>query len=253
MKTRDILVAFVLAAGSLAGCNRGGTASAPAAGPATEQEAGIKRRSSLDLPALAEYLPPVDDGKLEIAGPEGWILLPGTSKYLASWAPDKEHAYPRISVAADDSPLPVLGDLTEENAAQFVQILDEPYKKKRASLPEPAKPIALGETLFIRQVRLVSVAKKKLALQWLGTVRGGRLYTVELFCEVDPKADDYATALTAARDFGYAVAAGLRTASTAGPVSSGTPASAAPATQPAGTEKKGEDATGEKKEEKEKE
>lgn len=227
----------LLLCGDLAGCGDGdrGAASVPETDTAAN-EPGIKRRTSADLPPLAEYLPSVDDGKIEIAGPEGWILLPGTSKYLASWAPDKERAYPRVSVAADDSPLPVLGDLTEENAQQFVQIFDEPYKTKRASLPEAARPILLGESLYIRQVRLVSLARKKLALQWLGTVRGGRLYTVELFCEVDAaKGDDYEGPLKAARDFGYAVAASLRA-----PIASEKPASDGPAT-PAPAEQKNAD------------
>jgi hypothetical protein len=159
---------------------------------------------------VAEFLPALDDGKVEIAGPEGWIQLPNTSKQLAAFAPDKARAYPRINVTAADSPLPVLGDLTEENASQFATVFDDPYKKKRKSLPESAKPIVLGGTLYLRQVRLVSINKKQLAMQSLATVQKGRLYTVELFCEVDPaKPEDYATPLTEARDYAYAVAAHL--------------------------------------------
>ena len=123
--------------------------------------------------------------------------------------------------------MPVLGDLTEENAAQFVTVLDEPYRKKRKSLPEGGKPIVLGGTPYIRQVRLVSINKKQLVLQWLATVQKGRLYTVDLFCEVDPaKPADYATPLKEARDYAYAVAAHLSAVG---------PASETPVTPPAQT------------------
>jgi hypothetical protein len=208
-----------------------GDKGAPPAAATEAAEGGIKRRSAEDLPAVGDYLPPLDDGKVEIAGPEGWIQLPGTSKHLVAFAPDKSKAYPRINVTAGDSPLPVLGDLTEENAAQFVTVLDEPYRKKRKSLPEAGKPIVLGGTPFIRQVRLVSINKKQLAVQWLSTVQKGRHYTVELFCEVDPaKPEDYATPLTVARDFAYAVAAHL--APVAAGESPATPAEGAPAQTP---------------------
>jgi len=207
-----------------------------AAPTTTPVEEGIKRRSAEDLPAVSEYLPPLDDGRVEIAGPAGWIQLPGTSKQLVAFAPDKAQAYPRIQVTAADSPLPVLGDLTEENADQFVTVFDEPYRKKLKSLPEAARPIVLGGTPFIRQVRLVSINKKQLVLQWLGTVQKGRLYAVELFCEVDPaKPEDYATPLTEARDYAYAVAAQLApvspTAETTTPATD-TAASDSPAKEP---------------------
>jgi hypothetical protein len=178
---------------------------------------------------VAEYLPPLDDGKVGIAGPAGWIQLPGTSKQLVAFAPSKDKAYPRINVTAADSPLPVLGDLTEENVEQFATVFDEPYKKKLKSLPEPAKPIILGGTPYIRQVRLVSLNKRQLVLQWLATVQKGRQYTVELFCEVDPaNPDNYAKPLTDARDYAYAVAAHLEPVA----ATSETPAAA---TEPAGS------------------
>ena len=208
MPSRDILLAWTaLALLALTGCGTGtDLASAPPAPP----EEGIKRRLAEDLPAVGAHLPPLDDGRVELAGPEGWIQLPVAGKQLATFAPDKARAYPRIQVTADDSPLPVLGDLTEENAGQFVTVWDEPYRKKRRSLPESARPIILGGTPYIRQVRLVSIDKKQLVLQWLATVQNGRMYTVELFCQVNPESpEDYATPLTEARDYAYAVAAHL--------------------------------------------
>jgi len=223
------LILGICVVGALAGCGGDATGDkgAPAAAAIDAADDGIKRRAAEDLPAVGEYLPPLDDGKVEIAGPAGWIQLPNTSKQLAAFAPDKAKAYPRINVTADDSPLPVLGDLTEENAAQFVTVLDEPYRKKRKSLPEGGKPIVLGGTPYIRQVRLVSINKKQLVLQWLATVQKGRLYTVDLFCEVDPaKPADYATPLKEARDYAYAVAAHLSAVG---------PASETPVTPPAQT------------------
>ncbi len=199
---------------ALTGCGTSADrAQTPTVAPAEE---GIKRRLAEDLPAVGEHLPPLDGGRIELAGPEGWIQLPVTSKQLAAFAPDKARAYPRIQVTADDSPLPVLGDLTEENADQFVTVWDEPYRKKQKFLPEPARPILLGGTPYIRQVRKVSINKRQLVLQWLATVQNGRMYTVELFCEVDPaNPADYATPLKAARDYAYAVAAHLAPIGTA--------------------------------------
>jgi hypothetical protein len=189
------------------GCN--GAPATPEAATPVEEEAGIKRRAAEDLPAVGEYLPALDDGRVEIAPPERWTDRPRTSKFLAAFTPDKASEYPLIRVTADSSPLPVLGDLSEENADEYATVFDDELKNK-AALPEPARPIYLGDTLYLRQVRLVQLNKKRLVLQLLATVQKGRMYKVELFCEVNP-ADpaDYATPLTKARDYAYAVAAHL--------------------------------------------
>ncbi len=209
---------------ALVGC--GGSGDQGQVLPAAQAEEGIKRRLAEDLPAVGDYLPALDDGRVEIAGPVGWIQLPNSSKQLVAFAPDKAKAYPRIQITATDSPLPVLGDLTEENVSQFVTVFDEPYRKKRRSLPEAAKPIILGGTPYVRQVRLVSINKKQLVLQWLATVQKGRMYVVELFCEVDPAhPEDYATPLTDARDYAYAVAAHLA------PISAASEPAATPAAE----------------------
>jgi hypothetical protein len=191
----------------LAGCNQ--TPATPEAAAPVE-EAGIKRRAAEDLPAVGEYLPVLDDGRVEIAPPEGWIDRPRTSKFLAAFTKDKASEYPLIRVTADSSPVPVLGDLSEENADEFATVFDDKYKKKAASFPEPSRPIYLGDKLYLRQVRLVAIKDHRLVLQSLATIEKGRMYKVELFCEVDPSDPaDYATPLTAARDYAYAVAAHL--------------------------------------------
>jgi hypothetical protein len=221
------------------GCN--GAPATPEAAAPVEEEAGIKRRAAEDLPAVGEYLPALDDGRVEIAPPERWTDRPRTSKFLAAFTPDKASEYPLIRVTADSSPLPVLGDLSEENADEYATVFDDELKNK-AALPEPARPIYLGDTLYLRQVRLVQLNKKRLVLQLLATVQKGRMYKVELFCEVDP-ADpaDYATPLTKARDYAYAVAAHLAVvepaAATSDPPPAEKPADEKPAEEKTADEK----------------
>jgi hypothetical protein len=221
------------------GCN--GAPATPEAATPVEEEAGIKRRAAEDLPAVGEYLPALDDGRVEIAPPERWTDRPRTSKFLAAFTPDKASEYPLIRVTADSSPLPVLGDLSEENADEYATVFDDELKNK-AALPEPARPIYLGDTLYLRQVRLVQLNKKRLVLQLLATVQKGRMYKVELFCEVNP-ADpaDYATPLTKARDYAYAVAAHLvviePAAATSDPPPADKPADEKPAEEKTADEK----------------
>ena len=225
MKHIRIYTAIALAA--LVGCNKG--PAAPQTAPV--EEAGIKRRAAEDLPAVGSYLPARDDGRVEIAPPEDWIEMPLTSKYLAAFTKEKAAEYPLIRVTADSSPVPVLGDLTEENVDEYATVLDDQHKNK-ASLPEPARPIYLGDRLYLRQVRLVALKQHKLVLQSLATVQKGRMYKVELFCEVDrDNPADYATPLTAARDYAYAVAAHLAVVEPAAATSDPPAASETPNTE----------------------
>jgi hypothetical protein len=206
-----------LACGGLAGCGRGGAATdqqqtAAPSEAGEETETGYKYRAVEDLPAVGDYLAPLDDGKVEVAGPAGWIQLPNTSRHLAAFAQDKANQLPRITVTAAESPLPVLGDVTEDTIEQFVEIFDREFQRDaKKVVPEFGRPIYLGETLFVRHVRLAIISGKKVAIQSLKTVQGGRLYNIELYCAVPGiEQNDYVEPLTAVRDNGYAVAANMR-------------------------------------------
>ena len=66
--------------------------------------------------------------------------------------------------------------------------------------------------MFVRHVRQASLgAGTPCVVQSLQTIRGGRLYTVELLVQIDAAhADRYGKTLTESRDYGYAVAAHLK-------------------------------------------
>jgi hypothetical protein len=156
-------------------------------------------------------MPLLDDGKLELAPPAGWNLLSRDSRYLARFAKGKQHELPRISVTAGDTPDSSIAQLTPENFEQLADILMKQMRSEKKLVEEPCRPIYLGDTLYLRHVRRAKLSGDWVVLQSLQTVHGGRLYTVELVCEIDsPRAEDYEASLKKHRDEGYAVAANLR-------------------------------------------
>ena len=196
----------------VAGCGTSGT-------PVVEESGKLKRRELTSLPAVGEYLPPIDDARLSVAPPVDWNVLPRGRSFLLGFAKGKPNELPRIVVNAEEPPLDAPDELTEENAAAFAQQqdaeLEHAAQTGKKKIHEFHLPIVLGDTVFVRHVRQASLgAGVPCAIQSLQTIRGGRLYTVDLFVQIDPQnPDQYGEALTAHRDFGYAVAAHLKFAS----------------------------------------
>ena len=195
---------------SMLGCGGGGDASRPAVGKPTAS--AIKRRTVDSLPAIGEYLPPLDDGKVEIAPPADWKPLPRDARYLARFVKGKASELPRITVTAWDSPLVEVADLNESNAGLLEAQLIKEMKRDKKTVTELPKPIILGSTLFLRHVRRARLPSgDHVVVQALDTVRGGRIYTIELIANIDaPRPEEYEASLTHWRDQGYAVAANLK-------------------------------------------
>jgi hypothetical protein len=133
---------------------------------------------------------------------------------LIGFSKGKANELPRIVVNAQEPHAGSPDDLTPENAAAFAAQQDAELRSPtgaRKKVEEFNLPIILGETTFVRHVRQASLGGSPCAVQSLQTVRGGRLYTVELIVEIDaPRAEDYEASLTKWRDYGYAVAAHLK-------------------------------------------
>ncbi len=224
MTPHRTLLAWSVTLSILAGCSEqsGSKPAKPGSkdGAAEVSESGYKKRLVSELPAVSESLPPLDDGRIEIAGPESWNPLSRSSKYLTGFVEGKASELPRIVVTADEPPAPNLGDTTEENAKVLATLLDAQLRKDRAKrIPERCLPIVLGETTFIRHVRLASLGGDPAVIQSLQTIRGGRMYTVELICAINA-ADgrEYVKSLKDKRDYGYAVAANLKFGESADPL-----------------------------------
>jgi hypothetical protein len=224
MKTCRCLLALLLSACMFAGCSCSGS-SIPGPGPGSGKppnpvDTTFKRRTASELPVVDDYLPPLDDGRIEIAGPEGWNPLPRSSKYLAGFVKGRASDLPRIVVTVGDPPAAKLADTNEKNADMLAALLSAELRKDTTKrVPERCLPIVLGQHVFIRHVRLASLGGDPAVIQSLQTVRSGKLYTVELFCNVDA-ADgrEYRKSLTDERDNGYAVAANLKFGTAADPL-----------------------------------
>lgn len=190
--------------------NRGVEANGQSETEAAPTKGSLKRRASASLPKIGDYLPPQDAGQVEIAGPAGWKTLP-RGAFVAGFYKDKANALPRITVDAQPANLAGFTAATEANADDLAKRMAAILSRQSKAIQEPPRPIVLGETVYARHVRLAKYAGSPAVIQSLQTVQNGRLYTVELFCEVEAsRADEYEASLTKWRDYGYAVAANLR-------------------------------------------
>jgi hypothetical protein len=182
----------------------------PATVPAPAEETPIKHRDLAGLPPVGDHLPPLDEGRIEVAPPAEWNVI-RSPKTLVVFAKGKANELPRIVVTADAAPADSPPEVTEANAWSIAAERDKRLRGAKKLVEEPGLPIVLGETVFIRHVRRAEMAHSPVAVQSLETLRAGRRYTVELIAEIDaPRAADYHESLTKWRDFAYAVAANIK-------------------------------------------
>lgn len=213
---------------------------------ADPQQGAIKRRTVDDLPEVAEYGPPLDDSRLEVAPPIGWSALPSSNLFLAGYSKEKTEELPKIHVTVAPSPVGNMATLHEEDADEVAQTLEAELKAEnpKRRIEEPCKPIILGDTVFIRHVRLAKLKGTPCVIQSLQTIQHGRLYGVDLIVAVEGRDPlKYESSLTKYRDYGYAVAANLKfrtPPSAASPAAAPAPAPTPPAEKPA--DAKAEDA-----------
>lgn len=175
----------------------------------------IRQRSLEELPAVGDYAPPVDEGRLLAAGPAGWSLLPRGRTYVIGFGRGNPSELPRIVINAQDPPEGSPEQLEAENAAAFAARraaeLRADVQAGRKQVEEFPLPIQLGPTVFIRHVRRASLSGTPCVVQTLETIQHGRLYRVELIAAIEAaRSEEYEASLLKWRDNGYAVAAHLR-------------------------------------------
>jgi hypothetical protein len=202
---------------ALAGCGgSGGDQQQPAAaGPTKPKEYKLE-----DLPRLEDYLPTLDDGRVEIAGPAGWNVMSRKEGYLARFAAKSGSAPPRVLVTVEPAPSGNPGNVTQGTLDQFeafIKPIVDASLLQEEQLREPVKMLILGERPWARYVRGGRFKSMAVDRQFLKTIAGGRIYTVEL--------QVYRGNLLEHRDAAYVIAAGmkfLKPDATGGPVGEGT-------------------------------
>ena len=157
----------------------------PAVAPAESSAAApASETTAAELPKLADPLPPLDEGRVEVAGPEGWSLPARDSKWLARFQLQPGDPYPTIFVNQPQE-RPTQADVTPENAAEFARQVQARLKQELEpqglTVPE-VKPLVIGDFAGAEYERQATVKSKNLQLErlYLVTVQGGREYTIEL-------------------------------------------------------------------------
>jgi hypothetical protein len=158
------------------GCG-GGTQAPATKGTAKQAET---TRSQSDLPALDVYLPPLDDGRVEVAGPKGWYYSPRSAKYVFRVQRTAKEGLPLIEMIATDWSTPA--QLDAKNVSEFIRELATAQKKD----PKSYQPMEIAGRTWVayrRRAREPGRVGHVMEILALDTVVNGRRYTLRLACD----------------------------------------------------------------------
>ena len=181
---RSVILVAVLSAFS--GCDK-------PVDTASASKSPVRQIDTAGLPALGEYAPPLDSGRIEIAGPEGWELVGRTKGYVVRFVASSNDTNPMILVKAEEG---AAEPLTRESVVAFASAL---------ASDGTAQPVAIGDRVGVLQLKHgkePNTIDRILERLIFTTVVGDRTYLVELRTRQDRVAEF--------QDMLFAVIAGMR-------------------------------------------
>jgi len=197
------------------GC--GPSARQPASsGSSSAQKVGSSSESR-KLPALDEYIPPIDEGRIEIAPPKGWYLPPRTAKVLFRTQRNPKQDVPVISLTAQD--WPELATLDPKATEEFIKHL----ASERGRDPKTYRPVQLGNRTWVAsrgRAREAGRVARVLDVLTLETVAAGRRYTLRLICDANEleQWEPYLQAVAQGIRFGSEAILAAETGASASPI-----------------------------------
>jgi hypothetical protein len=168
------VVCWAILVAAAAGCRQeADDRSAPKRAPAV---------NSQRLPELGDYLPPLDDGRLEVAPPQGWHVPSASSKYVVRVQKSVRDTYPSVIVTAEDYDGQGVRDVSEANVKEFAAQVAEAVGKK-ASAVQPRKIGGFVGAAYAKRAKVRQPVTRILDVLYLETVVAGRKYRFELRSE----------------------------------------------------------------------
>ena len=138
--------------------------------------------STQGLPKLGDYLPPLDDGRIEFAAPEGWHFPSRSDKCIARAQKSATAEYPSIVLTAEDYENESLVNVSAKNVAKFAGQVAAAVKKDKSAV----KPVEIGKFVGVAYAKRAKVRRpvtRILEVLYLETVVAGRKYRFELRSE----------------------------------------------------------------------
>ncbi len=142
------------------------------------------------LSPLGDYLGiDFDNGRLKVAGPEGWPTGPRSDKdYLVQFVRKRGSKLPSITVTARDASFTDIRSSTRQNVQQFAALIKQEVGD--SAIVEDVRPILIGDKACARYVKKISLNNIIADQQVLDMLHNGRIYSVNLRVAVN-KVQDY--------------------------------------------------------------
>jgi len=128
------------------------------------------------MPQLGDYMSGLDNGRLDVAPPEGWTLGSRSKGYVVRFLRSDQEQYPMILVTGEDYQGPL--DVSSDNVEDFARRI-----KEEESVGGPVEPIVVGRFVGVtyrkrgKEPRSVNRILERLLVE---TIVAGRKYGVEL-------------------------------------------------------------------------
>lgn len=133
-----------------------------------------------NLPQLGDYLPPQDQGRLEIAPPKDWDISPRSPRYLVRFQSDPNNSYPTILVTASDCDR--FKNVTPENIEDFAKFVAA--ELEAAGAKTAVKMGKIGDLIgvsYTKRAKIKGSFGNIVEQRFFDTVVNGRRYRFELW------------------------------------------------------------------------
>ena len=145
----------------------------------------IERYGLRELNPLGAYLPPLDEDRLLVAPPDGWVKEPQKEEYVARFRWSKRNPLPQITVTVRPAEFTQPADLDEDSLAEFEELMVKSMNvETRNTIVKSPMLLMLENVPCVRYVvsKTYELNERRIPgeSEVIVTLSGGRIYAVTL-------------------------------------------------------------------------